>query len=175
MKETLGETLGGSSSTATSYDGLVLIDVRNHFESEIGHFDGATRCSTRRFDEFPAWADALIAERGLVAGGVSGERSSSNGRNSEPSKPPPKVLMYCTGGIRCERASAYLRSKGVTECFQLRGGIHTYCEAMAKESVEARLEAERLERRTLRGMGRRAEAAIDKQLERVAKLDSLVR
>tara|TARA_B110000208_G_scaffold98494_1_gene123044 strand:- start:371 stop:1873 length:1503 start_codon:yes stop_codon:yes gene_type:complete len=127
MKETLGETLGGSSSTATSYDGLVLIDVRNHFESEIGHFDGATRCSTRRFDEFPAWADALIAERGLVAGGVSGE----------PSKPPPKVLMYCTGGIRCERASAYLRSKGVTECFQLRGGIHTYCEAMAKESVEA--------------------------------------
>lgn len=87
---------------------LVLLDCRNLYESEIGRFDGAVRCPTRHFTEFPAVADKMVEEMQL--------RDKT-------------VLMYCTGGIRCERASAYLRSVGVRDCFQLKGGIARYCEA----------------------------------------------
>ena len=85
----------GRGNNPACYDGLVLLDVRNYFESEIGRFDGALRAPTRTFEEFPRFADAIIARLGLAVGGGSA----------------PKVAMYCTGGIRCERASAYLRSK----------------------------------------------------------------
>ena len=87
---------------------LVLLDCRNLYESEIGRFDGAIRCPTRHFTEFPAVADRMVEDMQL--------RDKT-------------VLMYCTGGIRCERASAYLRSVGVRRCFQLKGGIAKYCEA----------------------------------------------
>eukprot|EP01046_Picozoa_sp_COSAG06_P021730 COSAG06_NODE_1646_length_8811_cov_6.796258_1_plen_283_part_10 len=89
-------------------DRLVLLDCRNLYESEIGRFDGAVRCPTRHFTEFPAAADKMVDELQL--------RDKT-------------VLMYCTGGIRCERASAYLRSVGVDRCYQLKGGIARYCEA----------------------------------------------
>ena len=63
----------------------------DRYESEIWRFDGATRCPTRHFTEFPTVADKMIEDHNL--------REKT-------------VLMYCTGGIRCERASAYLRSMG---------------------------------------------------------------
>lgn len=88
---------------------VVLIDCRNLYESAIGKFDGAVRCKTRHFSEFPDAADEMIRDLAL-------------------DEKDTKVLMYCTGGIRCERASAYLRSKGVKRCFQLKGGIARYCE-----------------------------------------------
>ncbi len=93
---------------------VVLLDVRNMYESAVGRFDGAVRVPTRHFSEFPQVCDALVAKEDLA--------------NKE-------VLMYCTGGIRCERASAYLRARGVTNCYQLRGGIHRYCEAMGSASL----------------------------------------
>jgi predicted sulfurtransferase len=90
----------------------VLLDVRNLYESAVGQFDGAIRIPTRHFIDFPEVADRLIERYDL--------------------RKKKKVLMYCTGGIRCERASAYLRSKGVTQCFQLLGGIHNYVEEMGE-------------------------------------------
>ena len=88
----------------------------DRYESEIGRFDGATRCPTRHFAEFPTVADKMIEDHNL--------REKT-------------VLMYCTGGIRCERASAYLRSMGVERCFQLSGGIARYCEHQKRWQAEA--------------------------------------
>jgi len=100
----------GSSSHADS----VLLDVRNHYESEVGQFDGAVRLPTRHFTDFPKVIDTLIETMQLRE---------------------KKVYMYCTGGIRCERASAYMRSKGVKECYQLSGGIHKYTVELGDQTL----------------------------------------
>ena len=124
---------GGDASDggAACYDGLVLLDVRNHFESEIGRFDGAMRAPTRTFEGFPRFADEIIARFALARGrrtaSVGGEVPAAAVAARGPLPRAPKVAMYCTGGIRCERASAYLRSKGVNTIYQLKGGIHEYC------------------------------------------------
>ena len=97
-----------SSTNTPPSASAVILDVRNHYESAVGRFEQAIRMPTRTFSEFPKVADQLIEDLDL--------------RNKK------HVLLYCTGGIRCERASAYLQSKGVTSCYQLRGGIHRYCE-----------------------------------------------
>jgi UPF0176 protein len=83
---------------------VVLLDVRNRYESEAGRFEGAVVCDIEHFRELPAYVDEL---EGLK------ER---------------KVLMYCTGGIRCEKASALLRERGFNDVYQLHGGIVSYQE-----------------------------------------------
>ncbi len=88
---------------------VVLLDVRNRFESAAGKFEGALVCDIEHFRELPAYVDEL-----------------------EPLK-HKKVLMYCTGGIRCEKASALLRSRGFENVFQLHGGIVTYQEQFGNE------------------------------------------
>lgn len=88
---------------------VVLLDVRNRFESAAGKFEGAVVCEIEHFRELPAYIDEL-----------------------EPLK-EKKVLMYCTGGIRCEKASALLRSRGFENVFQLHGGIVTYQEQFGNE------------------------------------------
>ncbi len=85
---------------------LVLLDARNSYESRIGTFAGAITPNIYHFRDLPAYID----------------------NNLEQFK-DKKVVMFCTGGIRCERASAYLKSKGVTqEVYQIEGGIHRYIE-----------------------------------------------
>ncbi|MDQ2658976.1 MAG: rhodanese-related sulfurtransferase [Verrucomicrobiota bacterium] len=88
---------------------VVLLDVRNRFESDAGRFEGAVVCEIENFRDLPAYVDRL-----------------------EPLK-QKKVLMYCTGGIRCEKASALLRSRGFENVFQLHGGIVTYQEQFGNE------------------------------------------
>lgn len=84
----------------------ILLDCRNFYESKIGRFQGCLAPDIRKFSYFPDYVD----------------------RNLELFR-EKKVLMYCTGGIRCERGSAYLKAKGVCkEVFQLKGGIHKYLE-----------------------------------------------
>ncbi|KAB1280409.1 Thiosulfate sulfurtransferase/rhodanese-like domain-containing protein 2 [Camelus dromedarius] len=84
----------------------VLLDCRNFYESKIGRFQGCLAPDIRKFSYFPSYVD----------------------KNLELFK-EKRVLMYCTGGIRCERGSAYLKAKGVCkEVFQLKGGIHKYLE-----------------------------------------------
>lgn len=96
------------ASAVDKLSSAVILDVRNYYESAIGRFKNAVRIQTRTFSEFPEVADQLIEDLDL--------------------KNKTHVLMYCTGGIRCERASAYLKSRGVMSCYQLQGGIHRYCE-----------------------------------------------
>jgi predicted sulfurtransferase len=88
-------------------ENIVLIDVRNNYESNIGNFSNAILPPIRQFSDFPQYFDELIEAKDLKK---------------------KKVLTYCTGGIRCETATAYLREKGVQDIYQLHGGIHMYLE-----------------------------------------------
>jgi len=88
---------------------VVLLDVRNRFESDAGRFEGAVVCDIENFRDLPRYVEKL-----------------------EPLK-EKKVLMYCTGGIRCEKASALLRSRGFRDVYQLHGGIVTYQEQFGNE------------------------------------------
>ncbi len=88
---------------------VVLLDVRNRFESDAGRFAGAVVCEIETFRDLPAYVEQLEALK------------------------EKKVLMYCTGGIRCEKASALLQSRGFRDVFQLHGGIVTYQEQFGNE------------------------------------------
>ena len=85
---------------------LVILDARNEYESRIGAFKDAIKPPIQYFREFPTFIDEHLEEF----------------KDKE-------VLMYCTGGIRCERGSAYLKSKNVANnIYQIQGGIHRYAE-----------------------------------------------
>lgn len=84
-------------------DDVVVIDGRNDYEYEIGHFRNAIRPDVKTFREFPSWIEAHKDE-------FVGKR----------------VLTYCTGGIRCEKLSGYLVRQGLPDVYQLDGGIVTY-------------------------------------------------
>ncbi|HEB41761.1 MAG TPA: rhodanese-related sulfurtransferase [Candidatus Dependentiae bacterium] len=85
---------------------LLIFDVRNKVEWKIGHFQQALTADINHFRELPNYIDTHL------------DQFSDK-----------QVLMYCTGGIRCERASAYLKSKNVAkQVYQLKGGIHRYVE-----------------------------------------------
>jgi len=92
----------------------ILIDTRNDYEVAIGAFEGAIDPKTRTFREFPDWfrshRDALLAE----------------GKT-------PKIAMYCTGGIRCEKATAFVKAEGLDEVYHLQGGILKYLETVPQE------------------------------------------
>ena len=94
---------------------LVLVDTRNDYEVQIGTFAGAINPGTASFSELPAWV-----ERETQAGG---KLASLNGIK-------PKVAMFCTGGIRCEKSTALLRSKGFDDVYHLEGGILKYLETV---------------------------------------------
>jgi UPF0176 protein len=85
---------------------LVILDARNNYESRVGTFTNSLTPDIDTFREFPEYVD----------------------KNLDEFK-DKKVLMHCTGGIRCERASTYLKQKGVaSEVYQIEGGIHRYTE-----------------------------------------------
>ena len=84
---------------------VLLIDTRNQFEVEMGTFEGARDPEISRFGEFPDFADRALD------------------RNKHK-----KIAMFCTGGIRCEKASSYLLSQGFEEVYHLKGGILKYLE-----------------------------------------------
>jgi UPF0176 protein len=87
-----------------SGEDYVLIDTRNNYEWEIGHFEGAVLPEVENFYDFPAWVDRARIDK------------------------QRKVLMYCTGGIRCEKFSIVMRNMGYTDVYQLHGGIINYAE-----------------------------------------------
>lgn len=81
----------------------VIVDMRNHYESEVGHFENAITPDAVTFrEELPMVADLLAEQK------------------------DKQILMYCTGGIRCEKASAYMKYRGFENVFQLEGGIIEY-------------------------------------------------
>ncbi|MFK7865511.1 MAG: rhodanese-related sulfurtransferase [Pseudohongiellaceae bacterium] len=90
---------------------VVLIDTRNQYEVEIGTFENAVNPSTTSFREFPDYVK----------------------ENLDPAK-TKKVAMFCTGGIRCEKSTAYLKQQGFEEVYHLKGGILKYLEEVPRET-----------------------------------------
>ena len=95
-------------------EGTFCLDMRNHYESEIGHFKGALTPDVDTFRESLPYIDQILAEQ----------------------KKDKKLLMYCTGGIRCEKASAYFKHKGFKNVFQLEGGIIEYAKQVKAEKIK---------------------------------------
>jgi UPF0176 protein len=87
---------------------VTLIDTRNEYEVAIGTFEGARDPKLGSFREFPAWLKTEVEDG-------------------------QKVAMFCTGGIRCEKSTAYLKQLGVREVFHLQGGILKYLETVPEE------------------------------------------
>ncbi|WP_397578228.1 rhodanese-related sulfurtransferase [Sphingorhabdus sp.] len=85
----------------------VLIDTRNDYEVAIGTFEGAVDPRTKSFSEFPEW---FRAHRDELAAGKT------------------KFAMFCTGGIRCEKSTAFLKAEGIDDVYHLEGGILRYLE-----------------------------------------------
>ncbi len=96
------------------HEDAVLVDMRNHYESEIGHFKNAV---TPDVDTFRDSLD--IIEEDL-----------------KDHKEDKKLVMYCTGGIRCEKASAYFKHKGFKQVYQLEGGIIEYARQVESQKLE---------------------------------------
>jgi UPF0176 protein len=92
----------------------ILIDTRNDYEVAAGTFTGAIDPQTASFREFPAWFRA--------------RREDLLGQGKQP-----KVAMFCTGGIRCEKSTAFLKGEGVEQVFHLQGGILKYLETVPAE------------------------------------------
>ncbi|KAJ0979202.1 hypothetical protein J5N97_014676 [Dioscorea zingiberensis] len=124
-------------NTLISDPDTVVIDVRNTYETRIGKFKGAVDPCTTAFREFPAWVDdqfqlpELKNEQTAVNADSLKEGTGEQNKIGEAGK-PPRVAMYCTGGIRCEKASSFLLSKGFKEVYHLEGGILKYLEEVPK-------------------------------------------
>jgi len=91
---------------------VLLVHTRNDYEVEIGTFANAVNPNTKTFREFPAWAE----------------------QNLDPSK-TKKIAMFCTGGIRCEKSTAYMKEQGFDEVYHLQGGILKYLEEVPKDQT----------------------------------------
>ncbi len=91
----------------------VIVDMRNHYESEVGHFKNAILPNVDTFREELRVVEELMAEH-----------------------KDKNLLMYCTGGIRCEKASAWMKHQGYAKVFQLEGGIIHYARQVAEQGLE---------------------------------------
>ncbi|WP_209349413.1 rhodanese-related sulfurtransferase [Pontixanthobacter sp. CEM42] len=92
----------------------IVIDTRNDYEVGIGTFNGAINPETSSFRDFPAWFRAKRVE------------FEADGKQ-------PKIAMFCTGGIRCEKSTAFLKSEGMEDVYHLKGGILKYLETVPEE------------------------------------------
>lgn len=97
----------------TAEENTILVDMRNHYESEVGYFQGAVRPQVETFRQ----------ELDLVEEMLKGNEEKN-------------LVMYCTGGIRCEKASAYFKHKGFKNVFQLEGGIIKYAHDAKEQGLE---------------------------------------
>ncbi|NYT40155.1 rhodanese-related sulfurtransferase [Sphingomonas sp. R-74633] len=92
----------------------IVIDTRNAYEVALGSFTGAVDPETRSFREFPDWFRRFREAR-------------------EKDGPMPRIAMFCTGGIRCEKSTAFLKAEGLDEVYHLKGGILAYLEQVPPE------------------------------------------
>jgi UPF0176 protein len=96
-----------------SNEKTVILDMRNHYESEVGHFENAITPDVETFRESLPIIEDMLQD-----------------------KKDHNLLMYCTGGIRCEKASAYYKSKGFEKVYQLDGGIIEYARQVKNKNLE---------------------------------------
>ena len=92
----------------------LVIDTRNRYEVAVGTFENAVDPQTASFRDFPAWIENYMADL-------------------PETERPKNIAMFCTGGIRCEKATSYLRARGYENVFHLEGGILKYLETVAAE------------------------------------------
>jgi len=100
---------------ALEQEGTVVVDMRNHYESEVGRFEKAICPDVDTFREELEWVTKNLED-----------------------KKENKLLLYCTGGIRCEKASAYFRHQGFTDVNQLHGGIIDYARQVKQQGLESK-------------------------------------
>ncbi len=111
----VGNHLDAKTFNEEIQKGAVVVDMRNKYESDIGKFEQAVTPSSQTF------ADELQEVKKLLA-----------------DKKDEKILLYCTGGIRCEKTSAFLKHEGFTDVNQLYGGIINYKHEIEKEGLESK-------------------------------------
>jgi UPF0176 protein len=97
----------------TNQDDTVVVDMRNHYESEVGHFQNAITPDVETFREALPKVEEILEEH-----------------------KDKHIVMYCTGGIRCEKASAYFKHKGFEKVYQLDGGIIEYARQVEEKGLE---------------------------------------
>lgn len=85
----------------------LVIDTRNAYEVQLGTFNGALDPCTQSFGDFPHWLEDIVAQH-----------------------PPKRVAMFCTGGIRCEKATSFAKQVGIEDVYHLEGGILSYLESI---------------------------------------------
>ena len=102
-------------NAAIEDENTLVVDMRNHYESEVGRFDRA----------FCPDADTFREELPLVVDHLKGQEDK-------------KIIMYCTGGIRCEKASAYFKHKGFKDVHHLKGGIIQYAREIKEQNLESK-------------------------------------
>ena len=138
--QAVGTYVDAADWNALIADGdTLLIDTRNDFEVGMGTFDGAVNPKLSRFGEFRDYA----------------------ARELDPAR-HRKIAMFCTGGIRCEKASAYLLAHGFTEVYHLKGGILRYLEAVPETESRWRGECFVFDERVALGHGLKTIEASDK-------------
>ncbi|MEM1407475.1 MAG: rhodanese-related sulfurtransferase [Bacteroidota bacterium] len=117
--ETFDVTKRGKHLTAQEFNTLandpetVIVDMRNHYESEVGHFENAILPDVDTFRESLPIVEDMLSDR-----------------------KDKNIVMYCTGGIRCEKASAYYKHKGFKNVFQLDGGIIEYTRQVSEKGLD---------------------------------------
>ena len=95
-------------------ENILLIDTRNDYEYSIGSFKNSINPKTQKFRDFPEW--------------LKGQNFTQEDKNKK------KVAMFCTGGIRCEKASSLMKNEGFKKVYHLKGGILKYFESVSKEN-----------------------------------------
>jgi UPF0176 protein len=115
----VGKHLSAEDFNKAISDGAIVVDMRNHYESEVGHFENAICPDADTFREELPMVEKILEEK--TAG-----------------KKDKKILFYCTGGIRCEKASAYFKHKGYEDVNQLHGGIIEYAKQVAAKNLDSK-------------------------------------
>ncbi len=129
----VGAHLDAETFNRKMEEGALVIDMRNNYECAIGHFEGA----------YLPKADTFRGAIEEVVGMLSEEVKEREGaevrkRGGEEVKEAPEILLYCTGGIRCEKASAYLKHHGYANVGQLHGGIIDYARQIKAQGLPSK-------------------------------------
>jgi UPF0176 protein len=130
----VGTHLDAKTFNQRMEEGAVVIDMRNNYECLIGHFEGAY---LPKADNFRGAIDEVVE----MLRSQDPPTPDQGARSVDPLGRPtadPEILLYCTGGIRCEKASAYLKHQGFTNVAQLHGGIIDYARQLKAEGLKSK-------------------------------------
>jgi len=134
----VGEHLDASTFHEKTEQGALVIDMRNNYESVIGYFEGAY---LPKADTFRGAIDEVVEMLNQRIAPTSDQRNRSVDPPGRPAA-TPEILLYCTGGIRCEKASAYLKHHGFANVGQLHGGIIDYARQIKAQGLPSKFKGQ---------------------------------